>query len=234
MGPLAAAPLRRRRGSYAPSSHDRRRTILFSAGRMLPLVPLSKRVGPRRSTGRALMPSVAAVASDLLLVTTAGQVPNAHRGRPKLGHYFCQPPKHGRPPGLVGDLQQVQEGLAAHPLHAIPIDLAADTHQRQPPGVADGRGQLSLGAPILHGAPPPATRSSDGRRGSPCGAIGASSSFANAAAAHWPPIRGTRHGPRVVVSAGCSGGRQQSPSSSPARRHGGKHLLSAGSSFMPG
>jgi hypothetical protein len=80
-------------------------------------------------------PSIAAVAANLFLVSASRQVADPHSGPAQICHYLCKMPVGARCSAALGNIQYVQQGLAAHSFQPVIIYFAAHPFQRQPPRI---------------------------------------------------------------------------------------------------
>jgi hypothetical protein len=85
-------------------------------------------------TAFVVLPSIAAVAANLLFVTATRKVPHAYRGPTEVTHDGRQAAASARTAATLRDFQDVENGLASDALKAIIAYLAAEALKTDAPG----------------------------------------------------------------------------------------------------
>src|SRR5437867_12892818 len=92
----------------------------------------------------ALVPSIAAVAANLLEISATRQTPHPNSGPPQLAHQLCQSPARASTAAALRDFQNIEEGLCGDALDSVVTDLTVQSLQGQPPGISIPCGKLGL------------------------------------------------------------------------------------------
>jgi hypothetical protein len=71
----------------------------------------------------SFVPSVTAVAANLLEISATRQPPYPNSGPPQLGHQLCQSPARASTAAMLRGFQDVEHGLSGDPLDSVVTDL---------------------------------------------------------------------------------------------------------------
>jgi hypothetical protein len=91
-------------------------------------------MGSAGDGGFVVLPSIAAVAANLLFVTAARKVPHAYRGPTEVTHYGGQAAASARTTAALRNLQQIKNCLGRNPFDSVVAELTAKALKTDAPG----------------------------------------------------------------------------------------------------
>ena len=97
-----------------------------------------------RSAGVASLPSITAITSNLLQISTPREPSDPNGHPPELGHQLRQPTARTGASTALRNLKNIEQKLRGNALDAVIADFTMHPFQRQPPGLGTTRSQFGL------------------------------------------------------------------------------------------